>query len=484
MIRREAYQRSGGNPGTGGGVQEPARIDRYIPGAGCRRSLAWILAPMVFMVLMVIVSVAEGAEPSGKRVALVIGNARYTSIPLANPENDAKVVSSTLRRLGFDVNEQLNLNARDFRRVMRDFARRIQDEEGAAVLYYAGHGVQIDGRNYLLPVDINLRDAEEVKDDSIDIDEVFVSRIERARMNVRIVILDACRDNPFRGTTTRNIRPAGGLAEMNARGALIAYASAPGAAAEDGIPGTNSVFTRHLVDEMPVEGLEVEQMFKNVRVKVLRDTNQRQMPWTNTSLTVNFSFNPARGPSQAERARIEQERKTQDSLRRVEQERSRLDQELKQRMSELEEARRALELARSAPARFETRQRDNDQRLLEDLDRQERDLLRMQEELDRAGRNAPQHVTPTPPAAPVAASSPRSASLQQERERRLLEDLDRQEQDLLRLQAELERSQSSVRSEAARPLAPGRCTDLLNRAKLGERLNADERMVLQKECRH
>jgi uncharacterized caspase-like protein len=482
MIRREAYQRSGGNPGTGGRVQEPARIDRYIPGAGCRRSLAWILAPMVFMVLMAIVSAAESAEPSGKRVALVIGNARYTSVPLANPENDATVVSSTLRRLGFEVNEQLNLNARDFRRVMRDFARRIQEEEGAAVLYYAGHGVQIDGRNYLLPVDINLRDAEEVKDDSIDIDEVFVSRIERARMNVRIVILDACRDNPFRGTTTRNIRPAGGLAEMNARGALIAYASAPGAAAEDGIPGTNSVFTRHLVDEMPVEGLEVEQMFKNVRVKVLRDTNQRQMPWTNTSLTVNFSFNPARGPSQAERARIEQERKTQDSLRRVEQERSRLEQELKQRMSELEEARRALALSRNPPARFETKPREHEQRQLEDLDRQEKDLLRLQEELDRARRITPQTVMPTTPRSPVAASSPAAASIEQERERRLLEDLDRQERDLLRLQAELERTQASVRSEAARSIVDRRCAELLNRMKLGELLRGNDRGYLEKEC--
>ncbi|MFM9882970.1 MAG: caspase family protein [Burkholderiales bacterium] len=482
MIRREAYQQPRGSPdtGSGGGVQELACIDHRIPGARSHRSLAWMV---VFMLLMAMETVAESAEPFGKRVALVIGNARYANVPLANPENDAKAVSSTLRRLGFEVNEQLNLNARDFRRVMRDFARRIQEEEGAAVLYYAGHGVQIDGRNYLLPIDINLRDAEEVKDDSIDIDEVFVSRIERARMTVRIVILDACRDNPFRGTTTRNIRPAGGLAEMNARGALIAYSSAPGAAAEDGLPGTNSVFTRHLVEEMPVEGIEVEQMFKNVRVKVLRDTNQRQIPWTNTSLTVNFSFNPARGPSPAELARIEQERKTQNSLVRVEQERSRLEQELKQRISELEEARRALALSRNPPARFETRQRDDDQRLLEDLDRQEKDLLRLQDELDRARRITPQAATPTTPRSPVAASSPVAGSIEQERERRLLEDLDRQEQELLRLQAELERTQASARPEAAHPSADRRCTELLNRMKLGEQLRRDDRAYLEKECR-
>jgi uncharacterized caspase-like protein len=479
MIRCEALQQKTGIPviGSGTGARGLARIARPIPGARCHRLLAWVLFPVI---LSLIVSLAESAE--GKRVALVIGNARYASNPLANPENDAKAVSSTLRRLGFDVNEHLNLKSRDFRRVMRDFARRIQEEEGAAVLYYAGHGVQIDGRNFLLPVDINLRDAEEVKDDSIDIDEVFISRIERARMHVRIVILDACRDSPFRGVKTRNIRPLGGLAEMNAQGTLIAYASAPGAAAEDGIPGTNSVFTRHLVAEMPVEGIEVEQMFKNVRVKVSRDTDQRQMPWTNTSLTVNFSFNPARGPSPSELARIERERRTEDSLLQVEQEKSRLEQELKQRISELNEARRALALSWNPPARFETKPRDHEQRQLEDLDRQEKDLLRLQEELDRARNQMPRHMALAVPTSPVAATAARSGATRQELERRSLEDLDRQEQELLRLQAELERSQATARSQAARPTAGMRCTDLLNRAKLGAQLNADDRVHLQKEC--
>lgn len=239
------------------------------------------------------------AAPAGsageRRIALVIGNGRYPAIPLVNPENDARLIATNLRTLGFDVNLQLNLDVREFRRILRDFARRMQEEDGSAVLYYAGHGVQIDGRNYLLPVDINLRDEEEIKDDSIDIDELFVSRIERARAKVRIVILDACRDNPF-GTKTRGVSTSGGLAEMAARGTLIAYASAPGAPAEDGPPGTNSIYTRNLAREMMVQGLEVEQMFKRVRVDVLRDTQDRQVPWVNTSLTVNFSFNP--GPAQ------------------------------------------------------------------------------------------------------------------------------------------------------------------------------------------
>ncbi|MDR6859828.1 caspase family protein [Variovorax guangxiensis] len=237
---------------------------------------------------------AQASSPE-KRIALVIGNARYPKAPLSNPENDARLIAGNLRKLGFDVNEQLNVNVQQFRRALRDFARLVQEDDAVAVLYYAGHGVQIDGRNYLLPIDINLRDQEEVKDESVDIEELFLSRIDKTGSHPRIVILDACRDNPF-ATKTRNIRAAGGLAEMGARGTLIGFASAPGAPAEDGPIGSNGVYTKNLAEEMMVPGIEVEQMFKNVRVKVLRDTNQRQLPWVNTSLTSNFSFNPL--PSQ------------------------------------------------------------------------------------------------------------------------------------------------------------------------------------------
>ncbi|MGR4870500.1 caspase domain-containing protein [Variovorax sp. LARHSF232] len=234
-----------------------------------------------------------GSTAADKRIALVIGNSRYPKFPLSNPENDARLIAAKLRTLGFEVSEHYNLNVLQFRRALRDFARKVAQDDATAVLYYAGHGVQIDGRNYLLPVDINLRDQEEVKDESVDIDELFLSRIDKVGSFPRIVILDACRNNPFAGKT-RNIRSAGGLAEMGARGTLIAFASAPGAPAEDGPDGGNSIYTRSLADELTVPGVEVEQMFKNVRVKVLRDTQGRQLPWVNTSLTSDFSFNPAR----------------------------------------------------------------------------------------------------------------------------------------------------------------------------------------------
>ncbi|WP_076997446.1 caspase family protein [Variovorax sp. KK3] len=282
------------------------------------RIRAFALAQVALWLLVLLAGAGAWAQQPGtakeRRIALVIGNARYPSIPLDNPENDARLMASNLKRLGFEVNEQLNLDMRDMRRVLRDFARKLQEANVVSVLYYAGHGVQIDGRNYLLPVDINLRDQEEVKDDAVDIEDLFLSRVDRIRGGARIVILDACRDNPFAGRT-RNIRSAGGLAEMAARGTLIAFASAPGAPAEDGPSGRNSVYTRHLADEMMTPGLEVEQMFKNVRVKVLRDTRDRQTPWINTSLTSNFSFNPAMaGPSAAELALQERVRVLESQL--------------------------------------------------------------------------------------------------------------------------------------------------------------------------
>lgn len=332
---------------NGSWVANPRRI---VP----QRTWRWIalLVACCILVAAAPALAAQAVPAAEKKLALVVGNARYPASPLNNPENDARVVASTLRRLGFEVAEHVNLPMKEFRRVLRDFSRRLQSEGAVAVFYYAGHGVQIDGRNFLLPVDLNLRDEDEVKDEGVDIDELLVSRLERARAQVRIVILDACRDNPF-GGKTRTVRASTGLAEMAARGALIAYSSAPGATAEDGPPGTNSVYTRHLVKEMLVEGIEVEQMFKQVRVKVLRDTNQRQVPWVNTSLTANFSFNPRPRTDDDVGRRLDLAR-LQDLLDQREREQKQLEEQLRQLSRRLEQASGATVSApATAPARAE-----------------------------------------------------------------------------------------------------------------------------------
>ncbi len=429
------------------------------------RGMSWLLLAVV---IALGVAPAAGAAPE-KRLALVIGNARYPALPLNNPENDARVMASTLRRLGFEVREHVNLPVKEFRRVLRDYARALQNEEGVAVFYYAGHGVQIDGRNYLLPVDVNLRDEEEVKDESVDVDELFVSRLERARTQVRIVILDACRDNPF-GAKTRNIRSVSGLAEMAARGALIAYASAPGAAAEDGPPGTNSVYTRHLVKEMLVEGIEVEQMFKNVRVKVLRDTQQRQVPWVNTSLTADFSFNPAKsaaGPADA--TRRDDIVRLQALLDSREREQKKLEDELKRMTRRLQEAEADSGRIPLVP-RESIREPARPAAAAPTAERPKGVLPITTEPAAAAAVPGARPAAPAPPpiARPTvpAAARPSAAAATRPAEPRIAQ------------------SPGARAAEAAGQRQPSeRCVALLIRAQLGEPVGSADAAYLQRECR-
>ncbi|HEY9028041.1 MAG TPA: type VI secretion system lipoprotein TssJ [Burkholderiaceae bacterium] len=254
-----------------------------------RRRLLLSLVPALAAASSRVFAQAAGAR--ARRVALVIGNGQYAQAPLPNPENDARLIAATLKALGFEVDARFNLKGSEFRRALRDFGRTMEDDDSASVFYYAGHGMQIDRRNYLVPIDLNLRDEGEVKDEAIDLEDALLSRIDRVRPRARIFIIDACRDNPFSSGKTRSIRVARGLAETAAPGALIAFSAAPGHVAEDGPPGTNSIYTRNLAQEMRAEGIEVEEMLKNVRVKVLRETQERQIPWVNTSMVVNFVFN-------------------------------------------------------------------------------------------------------------------------------------------------------------------------------------------------
>lgn len=269
-----------------------------------RRRLLLSLVPAFGLVGTPSRVLAQAATSRSRRVALVIGNAQYAQAPLANPENDARLIASTLKALGFEVDARYNLKGPEFRRALRDFGRTMEDDDSASVFYYAGHGMQIDRRNYLLPVDLNLRDEGEVKDEAIDLEDALLGRIDRVRPRARIFIIDACRDNPFSTGKTRSIKVSRGLAETAAPGALIAFSAAPGRVAEDGPPGSNSIYTRNLAQEMRAEGVEVEEMLKNVRVKVLRETQERQIPWVNTSMVVNFVFNAGAGGEATTIARV------------------------------------------------------------------------------------------------------------------------------------------------------------------------------------
>ena len=224
------------------------------------------------------------------RIALVIGNSKYKTSPLRNPVNDARLMAKTLRSLGFEVIERTDATQKAMKQAMRRFSRQLSKagDNAVGLFYYAGHGVQVDGRNYLIPIDANIELEGDVDIESIDANSVLRA-MDQARARVNFVILDACRNNPF----ARGFRSATrGLARMDApSGSLIAYATAPGDVAVDG-DGVNSPYTAALAKSMQTPGVPAELMFKQVRLDVQAATNERQTTWEASSLTGNFVFKP------------------------------------------------------------------------------------------------------------------------------------------------------------------------------------------------
>src|SRR5881394_264363 len=222
-----------------------------------------------------------------KRVALVLGNSAYQNVArLPNPVNDGTVIAATLKNAGFDiVDSRHDLPAAETRRVLRDFADRTRDAD-IAVVYYAGHGIEVDGSNYLIPVDAKLERDTDVYDEALSLDRVLLA-IEPAKI-LRLVILDACRDNPFSKSMKRTVasRAIGqGLAkvEPTSPNMLIAYSAKAGSTAADG-DGNNSPFTVALSRHLTTPGLDVRRAFGFVRDDVLRTTNNRQEPFVYGSL--------------------------------------------------------------------------------------------------------------------------------------------------------------------------------------------------------
>ena len=220
-----------------------------------------------------------------QRVALVIGNGAYGDVPLKNPVNDAQAVAQALEYCGFEVSRKINADRKEMRQAIRDFGNQLK-KGGVGLFYYAGHGLQVDGLNYLAPVGVDVAHEDEVEDECILVSSVM-RKMESASNRVNIVILDACRNNPF----ARSFRSQGrGLAGMDAAtGSLVAYATAPGRVAADG-DGTNGLYTSRLLKYLQVPGLSIEQVFKNVRRDVKTASAEKQVPWESSSLTGDFYF--------------------------------------------------------------------------------------------------------------------------------------------------------------------------------------------------
>ena len=232
---------------------------------------------------------------SHQRSALVIGNSAYKASPLANPVNDANDMAELLKKLGFHVTKLTDASRRDMEEAINALGRRLR-EGGTGLFYFAGHGVQVNGINYLIPIGANIETEGDVKFEAVDANRVL-SKMQDAGNPLNTVFLDACRNNPF----ARMFRSAQqGLAPMDApKGSLVAFATAPGDTAADGM-GRNGVFTKHLLENMPQPGLEIGLMMRQVRAGVQTDTGDKQTPFEVSSLTGSFYFNTASKPSPKE----------------------------------------------------------------------------------------------------------------------------------------------------------------------------------------
>lgn len=246
------------------------------------RILAKLVAALT--TLMVFAGVAQ-AE---RRLALVIGNGDYQVQPLDNPTNDARLIAKTLQSVGFEVTHLEDLGQRDLERAVVTFSRdlRAAGEDSVGFFFYAGHAIQADGENYLIPVDAELQDTLDLRIQTLDASTVMTS-LEAAGNRLNMVFLDACRNNPFKGVSRSGTR---GLTKMDApTGTLIAYSTAPGDVAADGV-GRNSPYSRALARAIQEPGLPVEQVLKRVRIEVMERTGNRQTPWESSSLTGDFVF--------------------------------------------------------------------------------------------------------------------------------------------------------------------------------------------------
>lgn len=221
------------------------------------------------------------------RLALIIGNGDYAMAPLRNPPNDARAMANTLRNLDFDVIEVINGDKKSMKDAVRQFSKQLSENKGVGLFYYAGHGIQVKGENYLVPVDHDIQHEEDIEDEGIRVNRVLAyMQTSDTRMN--IVILDACRDNPY----ARGMRSGSrGLAQMYAEGSgsIIAYATSPGSVAADG-DGKNGLYTQELLKAIKTPGLEIGMIFRKVLTNVKRMSNGQQIPWTNSSIEGEFYF--------------------------------------------------------------------------------------------------------------------------------------------------------------------------------------------------
>lgn len=253
------------------------RLHRYL-----KHLVRFLLMGGIFLTYS---STAEA--PLDVRVALVIGNAAYMHIPaLGNSTNDARSMAGILRKLGFQVVEVVDGSKTQIDQAVENLQTLLKGKQAVAMLYYAGHGLQLDWHNYMVPIDAKLTQSSDVPKQTVDIESV-ISSFKKATTRMNIIVLDACRDNPFEGKASGK-----GLAQLDAPvGTFLAFATAPGNVAEDGDASSgNGLFTQYLLQELQ-KPARIEDVFKRVRLQVRQKSQGRQIPWDSSSLEDDFSFN-------------------------------------------------------------------------------------------------------------------------------------------------------------------------------------------------
>jgi formylglycine-generating enzyme required for sulfatase activity len=234
---------------------------------------------------------AGQATPQEGRVALIIGNSDYKSAPLENPANDASDLANALEKQGFNVLVRENVGERGLKEAVEVFAKHLK-QGGIGLFFFAGHGIQLKDQNYLVPVDVGFDNETDISYKSVSA-EYVLSRMAEAGNRINVVILDACRNNPFQ-QARKNINK--GLGVMNVgraeKGTFIAYATSPGSTAADG-SGRNGLYTKHLLRSLETSDSDIDKVFGRVRTGVVQDTNGEQVPWTSSSVIGSFHFSVA-----------------------------------------------------------------------------------------------------------------------------------------------------------------------------------------------
>jgi hypothetical protein len=250
----------------------------------------------IFFAIGMLMSIASAQAE--RRVAFVVGNGAYKNVaPLPNPPIDAKAMALLLRGVGFEVVEGEDLDREGMTGKLREFAAKTQGAD-IALFFYAGHGISVNGKNYLIPIDADLKSEIDIKlGAAIEVDNALDQTMSDAK--IKLVLLDACRDNPFAARVrsaarTRSVVVGNGLAEMTSgEGTLIAFATGPGQTALDGKVGENSPFTRALLNHIANPGIEIQQAMTQVRAQVNDETHKQQLPWGHTNLIGTVFLNPA-----------------------------------------------------------------------------------------------------------------------------------------------------------------------------------------------